>query len=198
MPRWWRTPAAAPARSRRCVPSTKTGPASRGLEFEASTTTSTPASASSRPVPSVRSTLRCDAPSGSLRGGLRLSTSTSSPRPARSATIGAPSVPVPPVTAILTPASLCQLRGGVELGRGDADQLAAEALLAAVDDPGGVDFADVEVEPQLVGVLGDVLHVGQAGVVLAAHQALGDERLRGHVDHLLPAGEVDVALGRRG
>src|SRR5680860_295351 len=197
MPTWWRTPARAPASSSRCVPSTRTGPALRGFAFEASRTTSTPASASSSPLPSVRSTRRWEAPAGSSRGGLRLRTSTSPPRAASSATSGAPSVPVPPTTAIFTPRSLEELWLAEELRRGNPDQLALEALLAAVDDPGGVDFADVEVEAQFVRVLLDVLHVGQAGVVLAAQQARGDEWLRGHVDHLVPVGEVEVALGRR-
>ena len=35
----------------------------------------------------------------------------------------------------------------------------------SVDEPGGVDFADVEVEPELVLVLFEVLDVGEAGVV---------------------------------
>src|SRR4029077_3930058 len=77
------------------------------------------------------------------------------------------------------------------------DHLAPEALLATVNDPGGVDFADVEIEPQLVGMLLEVLHVGEAGVVLTAQQSLADDRLGDDVDYLLPLGEVDVALGRR-
>jgi len=43
-------------------------------------------------------------------------------------------------------------------------------------------------------VLLDVLHVGEAGVVVAAQQAFGDDRLGGDVDHLVPLREVDVAL----
>src|ERR1044072_1174095 len=129
---------------------------------------STPASASASPSPVVKSTDRCDAPSGSFRGAVRLSASTSSPRAASAATKGLPRTPVPPTTAtfmagrILAGGSGGRLERAVELRRGDADDLSLEALLLSVDHPGGVDFADVEVESQLVRVLLDMLHVGQA------------------------------------
>ncbi len=42
-----------------------------------------------------------------------------------------------------------------------------------------------------------VLHVGEAGVVVAAQQAFTDHGLGDDVDHLLPWREVDVALRRR-
>src|SRR5690606_58317 len=80
-----------------------------------------------------------------------------------------------------------------ELRRRDADHLAGEALAGAVDDPGGVDFADLELQPQLVRVLVEVLEVREAGVVAAFQQLGGDDRLRLHVDDPLPVAAVDVA-----
>jgi len=87
--------------------------------------------------------------------------------------------------------------GNEQPGRRDPDDLAPEPLPRPVDDPGGVDFADLFDQGELVGVAGEVLEVGEPRLVAAREELFGDDRLRLDVDDLLPVRRVDVAGGRR-
>src|SRR5215203_592628 len=82
-----------------------------------------------------------------------------------------------------------------ELRRWNPDHLSCEPLPGPVDDPGGIDFSDLEVEAELVFVRREVFEVGKAGVVAPGQQLFDDYRLRLHVDNLLPIAAVDVAGG---
>lgn len=59
-----------------------------------------------------------------------------------------------------------------ELGRGKSDQLAPEALLPAVDHPGGVEFADLFDEAQLVRVGREVLELAEPGHIVVPPDSL--------------------------
>src|ERR1700750_693172 len=84
-----------------------------------------------------------------------------------------------------------------DLSRGNANHFPLEPLLRSVHHPRGVDFADLFLEAQRLGVLLEVLEVMEPRLVAAGQELFGHDRLRLDVDDLGPVVGVDVPSGGR-